>query len=273
MTTLDVALCQYELGTADEMDELIAACRGLLDRAGPADVFVLPELHCNDLRLRGEETQTAAVALSPAEVDSYHDFVRAAAADREALVVGGSYTVAVDDAFRNRMPVATPDELLTYDKCHPTPPEREGGTVAGDEDPPLVAIRGVDVGVLNCYDVEFPAAVRAVVDRGAELLVNPSFTPSPHGAERVRRCGAARAVENQCYLASVPIVGRRGDVVCEGRSTVFAPCDDVLGHHGTRLQLPRNEAAAATCTVDVDTLRTARREAEVRPYTDYREVF
>lgn len=273
MTTLDVALCQYALGTADEMADLVAACRRLFDRAGPADVYVLPELHCNDLRLRGEETPTAETALGADEVETYRSFLRAEAAERDALVVGGSYNVAAGDDYVNRMPVVTPDELLSYDKCHPTPGERDAGKVAGPEAPPVVEFRGVGVGVLNCYDIEFPETARDVVERGAELVANPSFTASDHGAERVRRCGAARAVENQCFVASVPAVGERGDVVCTGRAAVYAPTDDVLGPHGTRLQLPRDEPAAGTCEVDVAALRASRREAEVRPYTDHREGY
>lgn len=284
MTAFDVGLCQYALGSADSLDDLCARVDALFDRAGPADLYVLPELFLDDLRLRGEDTPLAETALDADERERYRGFLADAAATRDAVVVGGSYDVASEgggvdadaggEAFVNRLPLATPDgEVLTYDKRHPTPNERAAGKRGGDGPPPVVEHRGVGVGVVVCYDVEFPETVREVVDRGAEVLAVPSWTGTEAGYQRVRRCAAARAVENQAFVAQVPLVGARGDAAGTGGSAVFAPCDDVLGPHGTRLRLPRDEAAAATCRVDVGALRRSREAADVRPYADATERF
>lgn len=186
---------------------------------------------------------------------SYHDFLRTEARERDAVVVGGSYDAVVADAagtagdadslapadwtpsddrpLVNRAPVATPDGLDCYVKVHPTPGERESGTSCGTGAPVLVDHAGTTVGVVVCYDVEFPELVREAVDAGAEVLAVPSWTGTDAGAERVARCAAARAVENQCYVASVPLVGAG--------------------------------------TVDVGALRESRASAAVRPYADYLE--
>jgi predicted amidohydrolase len=293
MTDFDVALCQYALGEADSIAAFQRAATALFDRAGDADLYVLPELALSDLRVRGEATPVAETALTPDEVASYHDFLQTAARERDAVVVGGSYNVVVaDDAgtagdgdpedpadwtqdddrpLVNRAPVATPDGLDCYVKVQPTPNERSVGKSCGTGSPVLVDHAGVTVGVVVCYDVEFPELVREAVDAGAEVLAVPSWTAGDAGAERVARCAAARAIENQCYVASVPLVGSRGDKGGVGRSRVFAPCDDVCGPHGTRLELPWNQRAAATSTLDVDAVRESRESAEVRPYTDYQE--
>lgn len=300
MNHFDVALCQYALGSAGSLDEFQREAATLFDRAGDADLYVLPELSLSDLRLRGEDTPVAETALSPDEVARYHDFLRNEARVRDAVIVGGSYNAVVGDEgttgsadegtagdadvldsagwtldddrpLVNRAPVATPDGLEIYVKIHPTPGERESGKSCGTGAPLLVEHAGTTVGVVVCYDVEFPELVREAVDAGAEVLAVPSWTAGDAGAERVARCAAARAVENQCYVASVPLVGSRGDAEGVGRSRVFAPTDDVCGPHGTRLELPWNRRAAATETVDLDALRESRESAAVRPYTDYRE--
>lgn len=271
--TLDVALCQYELTGVDELDALLDRTASLFDRAGAADVYVLPELFVTDL-VADPSASTADTALDADEVDRLHGFLDREASERHALIVGGSYNVDDGGRLVNRCPVARPDgELLTYDKCHPTPSERDGGKQAGTARPPVVDHAGVGVGILVCYDVEFPETVRRLVDDGAELLAVPSWTQTEAGHQRVRRCAAARAVENQAYAAYVPLVGEHlgEEWRATGRASAFAPCDDVVGAHGTRLSLPQDEHAAGTCRVDVAALRESRSTAAVRPYGDYLE--
>jgi len=280
MTALDVGLCQYALAGAGSVGALTDRAGELLDRAGPADVFVLPELFAVDATVPGDDE---LAVLSDAEFDDLVSWTGEQARRRGAVVVAGSALVRTgdgedrsEDAVRNRCPVATPDgEVRTYDKRRPIPSEREAGIEPGETAPPLVEHGGTTVGVLVCYDVEFPAMVRAAVDRGAELLVVPSWTSSEAGFQRVRRCCAARAVENQASVAQVSLVGDHpvADVGGgTGRSALFGPCDDVVGPHGTRLSLARDEHAAGRARVDVDALRRSREEASVRPYTDAAEL-
>ena len=53
------------------------------------------------------------------------------------------------------------------------------------------------IGVLVCYDVEFPEAARHLADEGAEILFVPFCTDNRQGYLRVRYCAQARAIENQ----------------------------------------------------------------------------
>ena len=271
-STFDIALCQYELQPAETVPALTDRIDHLLGRAGPADCYVLPEL----LGVAVGVTEADGLnLLDESEWREFHEYLHEEAQTRDAVVVGGSYNVRDEetDEIRNRCPIATPYGVETYDKCRPIPGERDDGKAAGREAPPVVEHNGVGVGVLICYDVEFPETVRDLVTRGAEVLAVPSWTSSEAGYQRVRRCSAARAVENQCYVATVPLVSSLEGFDGTGRSSVFAPCDDVVGESGTRLSLPRDEEAAATCTLDMDALRRSRKEASVRPYTDAREEF
>lgn len=286
--TFDVALCQYEFGAADSFGALRRRVEALFDRAGDADLYVLPELFVNDCLESNDEgsaldssdgvsTPHSVDGVSTLDTDrraGFHDLLSAVADDRNAVVVGGSYNVREGGETYNRCPVAVPGAgVLTYDKSNLIPEEREAGKRAGEARPPVVEHRGVGVGVAVCYDVEFPELVRDLADRGAEVVAVPSWTATEAGYQRVSRCAAARAVENQCYVAQVSVVGEKssGDRAT-GRSAVFGPCDDVVGPHGTSLSLPRDVGAAATCSVDVDDLRKSRSEASVRPYADARSA-
>ena len=273
LETLTVAPCQYELTGSASISELCDQATTLLSTAGPADVYVFPELFAVDAH-DSPEADPADLVLTEADVSELHSWCLETAAERDAVVVGGSYYVD-DDGIRNRCPISTPDGTLeTYDKAHPIPNERDGGVMSGTTEPPLVDFQGTTISALICYDVEFPSTVRAVVDRGAELIAVPSWTAGTAGFERVSRCSAARAVENQAYVVQSSLVGthpRDPESTATGRSAVYAPCDDVVGPHGTRLSLPRDEAAAASCALDIAALEESRERASVRPYTDAAE--
>ena len=58
-------------------------------------------------------------------------------------------------------------------------------------------IDGVRIGLIVCYDVEFPETSRALARLGAQLIVALDGNMSPYGP--VHR----RAVENQCYAVLV----------------------------------------------------------------------
>ena len=90
------------------------------------------------------------------------------------------------------------------------------------------------IGVSICYDSEFPLHVRAQVTAGARLILIPSCTSTPAGFNRVRLSARARAVENQCYTAVVPLVGTAawaGSIDTQHRSRRLV--------HPLRRRLPR----------------------------------
>jgi predicted amidohydrolase len=263
-----VALCQYEYAGVATAEDLCTRAEELFEAAGPADLYVLPELFATDFT--ATETEEERLLTGDA-LTTVERFVTSQASARDALVVGGSYRTHEDDAIVNRTPIGRPDgSLTTYTKRHPTPEERERGTRRGTAPPPVVEHAGTTVGVIICYDVEFPAAVAAVADAGAEVLAVPSLTATEAGFQRVSRCSAARAVENQLYVAHVPLVGSHPhpEKAGTGRGAVYGPCDDVVGPDGTGLTLPRDEHCAATQSLDIERLRDSRAEASVRPYTD-----
>ncbi|WP_227378243.1 nitrilase-related carbon-nitrogen hydrolase [Haladaptatus halobius] len=268
--TFVIALCQYELRDAESLDGLLRRVDSSFNHAGDADLYVLPELFVSDY-LEKTGDADAATVINPERQAQLHEFLSSAANERRAVIVGGSYNVIDGGSTYNRCPIAVPSSgIRTYDKTHLIPEERRQGKRTRDEPAPVVQHKGVGIGVAVCYDVEFPGFVRSLANRGAEVVAVPSWTADEAGYQRVRRCSAARAVENQLYVVQVSVVGAQldGDLSGTGRSAVFAPCDDVVGPHGTRLSLPRDEEAAATCSVDVTALRKSRTDAAVRPYAD-----
>jgi predicted amidohydrolase len=93
--------------------------------------------------------------------------------------------------------------------------------------PAVHTLRGHQVALLICYDVEFPESVRSVALRGAQAVLVP--TANMTGAEIVSTVLVrARAYENTCYVAYANYCGAEGGLVYAGLSTICAPDGTVL---------------------------------------------
>ncbi|MEM9061945.1 MAG: carbon-nitrogen hydrolase family protein [Pseudomonadota bacterium] len=92
--------------------------------------------------------------------------------------------------------------------------------------------RGRTIGLLICYDIEFPEHVRALVRKGADLIVVPTANPEPF--DNVNRFAVpARAMENAISMAYCNYCGtERGATYC-GRSLIAGPEGDPLAMAGT----------------------------------------
>ncbi len=85
-------------------------------------------------------------------------------------------------------------------KIHLTPDERTCWNLEGGD-----AVTAFDtdfgkVGILICYDVEFPELGRILAEERIEILFVPYWTDTRSGYQRVRHCAQARAIENECYV-------------------------------------------------------------------------
>lgn len=93
---------------------------------------------------------------------------------------------------------------------------------AGQTPATLFELCGIRIGLLICYDVEFPENVRHLALLGADLVVVPTALMQPYDiiAETIV---PARAYENQIYLAYVNRCGHEADFEYCGLSGVIAP--------------------------------------------------
>ncbi len=200
-----------------------------------------------------------------------------AAATRIATAYGvhllaGTHLVRQDEFRVNRALLVHPDGTHEIqDKLHPTPWERGWG-VLPTHDFALVDV-GCKAAIMICYDVEFPEACRAAAVAGAELLLVPSWTDDRAGFLRVRRCAAARAVENVVAVLHSPLVGGLavdGFEKAEGAAALITPSDDAFPPDGMAAEGGWNRIGCAVGTIDLAALRKARSAGTVTPLADRR---
>jgi predicted amidohydrolase len=234
---LRLALLQYPVERPDGIPAFTTKLDRWLEeaRAGGAGLAVLPEYACVELGAAlcdaAPATEAAELAAMVAAAPVILEAMTGAARRAGLWLLPGSLPMRdPDGAVRNRAPLIAPDGRLAFqDKVAMTRFESERWGVSPGAAPAVFDTPWGRIGISICYDVEFPMHVRAQVEAGAWLVLAPSCTDSLHGFSRVRLTAAARAVENQCYVAITPTVGDAPwsaalDVNC-GHAAVFGPVD------------------------------------------------
>ncbi len=143
-----------------------------------------------------------------------------------------------DDAVYNAVQLIDRDgsSLANYRKCHLFGDLDRGMFHAGSGLSEVVELDGVRIGLLICYDVEFPESVRLLALAGADLVAVPTALMDPFEAV-ARILVPARALENQVFLAYANRCGREGDLRYCGLSCVVGPDGADLARAGRGEQL------------------------------------
>jgi (R)-amidase len=147
------------------------------------------------------------------------------------------------------------DVTGSYRKTHLFGGERDA-FVAGDE-LLIVDLEGVRVGIMICFDVEFPEVARSLAKAGADLLVTISANMDPFGRDH-DVFATARALENGIPHLYVNQVG-------SGELFVFAGGIMVVSADGERLiGTGASEEKVIRHHLDLST-RSVERPGDLRP--------
>ena len=216
-----VACCQLapQFGDPPVNRELAAAA--VVDAAGQgARVIVLPELMSTGYVF---ETKGEACALAEApDGPTVSAWVRLAA-DHDVVIVGGFCETAGQHVFNSAALVDASGLRCVYRKTHLWDAEPQWFD-AGAAPPPVVSTKHGLIGVMVCYDLEFPEWVRLPALDGAQLLcapVNWPAYPRPDGERpsEVVRVQASAAV-NRMFIAACDRVGTERGVAWVGGSVI-----------------------------------------------------
>lgn len=159
-------------------------------------------------------------------------------------------------------------EVERFEKIHVTPDEEKVWGMKGGNKLKTFETDSGNIGILICYDVEFPELPRILAEQKMDILFVPFLTDTQNGYSRVRNCAQARAVENECFVAIAGSVGNLPKVhnmdIQYAQSMVFTPCDFPFPVNGIKSEATPNTEMILVCDVDLDLLRELHNFGSVR---------
>jgi predicted amidohydrolase/GNAT superfamily N-acetyltransferase len=274
-----IACVQYQMREVTSFEEFARQVSYFVDVAADSDAdFVLfPELFSVQLL---SMTKTKSPREGMRQLAKFAPrlvkLLRKLAVQYGVTLIGGGHPTKVGKELRNVATICLPDgSVAEQHKLHITPNERKWWGISGGHSLPVIEAPAAKIGVLICYDSEFPEAARYLADQGAEIIFVPFCTNDRQGYLRVRTCSAARAVENQVYVALAGNVGNLPDVenmdVQYGQAAIFTPSDFMFARDGIAAEADSNEETVLICDLDLDDLHEARALGTVTPRVDRRE--
>ena len=278
--TIKIAAAQYPL---DELSSLIAyeakITRWVEEAvAENAQLLVFPEYGAMELAAIGGHAGDVAasfdaVSALTVELDRVHS---ALAAKHSLTIVAGSGPWRRPGSTMNVAHIFGPTGIKgAYDKIMPTPWERDPWNITGGRELKVFDIGVARVGLLICYDIEFPLLSRALAEAGAEIILAPSNTETERGYWRVRTGAMARALENQVYTVHSPVVGASAwSAACPancGMAGILAPSDVGFPPGGVLALGEMNKPQWVYAEVDLDLIAPVRASGGVQTYNHWME--
>ncbi len=183
-------------------------------------------------------------------------------------IVSGSIPEYVDNRLYNISFLCRRDG--TWDKqykLHITPEEIQSWGLKGGSELRVFDTDVGRVGILICYDIEFPELSRILTEQGMNILLVPYWTDTKNAYLRVRRCAQARAIENECYVAISGSVGNIPRVenmdIQYSQSAIFTPSDFAFPHDGIAAEATPNTEMTLIGDLDLDLLKELREQGSV----------
>lgn len=274
-----LGLIQWQMRLYRNLTELMQQAEYFVDAVSAyrSDFALFPEffnapLMADDNHLPESQAIRKLAQYTPEVVQKFSEL----AISYNINIITGSMPEIRDDLLYNAGYICKRDgSTERYEKMHVTPDEAKVWGMQGGKEIKTFDTDCGKIGVLICYDSEFPELSRLLADEGMDILFVPFLTDTQNGYSRVRHCAQARAIENECYVAIAGSVGNLPKVhnmdIQFAQSMVFTPCDFSFPANGIKAEATTNTEMILIADVDIDLLRELNQFGSVRNMRDRRK--
>ncbi len=277
-TVIRLGLVQWQMRTLNNLEEFFNQAEFFIDAVSgySSDFALFPELFIAPL-MADYNHLTEAEAIR--ELAKYSEPIRKKfqefAISYNINIITGSMPVLDGDHLYNAGFLCKRDGTSEmYHKIHITPNEVfHWGITGGDKIQTFDTDCG-KIGIVICYDVEFPELSRIMADEGMNILFVPFLTDTQNAYIRVKHCAQARAIENECYVAIAGCVGNLPKVnnmdIQYAQAAVFTPSDFAFPSNGVKAEATPNTEMTLIVDVDIDLLKELHEHGSVKIMKDRR---
>ncbi len=273
-----LGLVQWQMRPYKDIDELMQQAEYFVDTLSEykSDFALFPEFFNAPLMAEYNQLSEAEAMRKLAEYTSsiVKEFTKLAIAYNINIITGSLPELIGDTLYNAGYLCQRNGTVERYEKLHITPDEQKSWGMKGGNKLQTYDTDCGKIGVLICYDVEFPELSRLLADEGMDILFVPFLTDTQNGYSRVRYCAQARAIENECYVAIAGSVGNLPKVhnmdIQYAQSMVFTPCDFAFPTTGIKSEATPNTEMILISDVDLDLLRELHNFGSVKNLKDRR---
>lgn len=267
-----VGLVQWQMRRVNNLEDLLQQVEFFVDTVAgyKSDFVVFPEFfNAPMMALFGDIPAWEAVRKLADYTEELIEEMAALAVSYNINIITGSMPYYDDHKLYNVSYLCRRDGTRDVQfKLHVTPDEGSYWGMQGGERLNIFDTDAGKVGVLICYDVEFPELPRILAEEGMDILFVPFWTDTKNAYLRVRRCAQARAIENECYVAITGSVGNLPRVenmdIQYSQAAVFSPSDFSFPHDAIVAEATPNTETTIVVDLDLDLLKKIRTQGSVR---------
>lgn len=278
--TVRLGLIQWQMRLFPTFESLVEQIEFFVDSVSGngADFALFPELFnaplMEEFNHLGEHEAIRAMAK---HTDRLVEIFRELAVSHNVNIISGSMPKEDENGHLKNVAFLCHrnGNLDSYEKIHITPAEASAWGMQGGNQLQVFDTDSGKVGILICYDVEFPELPRLLREQGMQLLFVPFLTDTQNGYTRVRSCSMARAVENECYVAIAGSVGNLPRVnnmdIQYAQSAVFTPSDFAFPTNQIKAEATPNTEMTLIVDCDMDLVKELHVHGSVRTVNDRRK--
>lgn len=274
-----VGLVQWQMRPYSSLEELIEQAEYFIDAVSGyrCDFALFPEFFNAPLMAAFNDlSEPAAIRELAKFTEAIRERFLALAISYNINIITGSMPIVEDDMLYNVGFLCKRNgEWERFTKLHPTPDEVKVWGMSGGNELKTFETDCGKIGILICYDVEFPELSRLLADQGMNILFIPFLTDTQNGYSRVRHCAQARSIENECYVVMAGSVGNLPKVhnmdIQFSQSAVFTPCDFAFPTNGIKEEATPNTEMILIADLDLELLKELHRNGAVQNLRDRRK--
>jgi len=273
-----IGCVQWQMREMHSVEELLQQVEYFIDALSDyrCDVALFPEFfHAPLMGLRAHKSSREAIRALAEYTEEIVTEISRLAVSYNINVIAGSLPLIEDGELYNVSYLCHRSGTVENQyKLHPTPHEKRDWIMQGGDELKIFHTDFGTIGILICYDVEFPELSRLLSEKEMQILFVPFWTDTKNGYLRVRRCAQARAIENECYVVIAGSIGNLPKVdnvdIQYGQTAVFSPSDFAFPHDAIMAETTPNTEMTLIVDVDLEKLQELQNDGSVRNYLDRR---